>query len=56
MRHTYTYAVLEIAKESFDDIRLRLQEVEMYDKYHSKDDDGKDIIIFGTVALKAELI
>ncbi len=52
---TNTFSILEISKESFNDIKLRLAAVSMLHEYLSIDDDKREIIIFGTVALKGEL-
>lgn len=46
MRHTSTYAELEVSPETFDDIKARLEAAGVLDEYL----DG-DKIIFGTVAL-----
>lgn len=57
MTHTWTqtFSILEISKKSFLDIKLRLAAVNMLHEYLTLDDDKQEIIIFGTVALKAEM-
>lgn len=52
--YTQTYSILEVSKTTFNDIRIRLAKVNMLGDYLTLDDDGKEIIILGTVALKSE--
>lgn len=51
---TYTYAILEVSQSTIDDIKDRLLAIDYLDKFLSHDSDGKEIIILGTTALKAE--
>lgn len=47
--HTYTYAILEIEKESFNDISLRLEAAGYQDQFH--DDDT--VIDMSGIAIQA---
>lgn len=48
------YSVFPISEESYDDIRERLDAQGMLWKYKMLDDDGSEIIVLGTIALKKE--
>lgn len=52
--HYHTYNVLYISDASYDDIRGRLQDRGVLAKYALLDDDGAEIIVLGTMALKKE--
>jgi len=48
------YSILDIDSYAFEDIKQRLIAKELTDKYLLLDDDGQEIIVFGTTALRAE--
>lgn len=53
MSHRF-YTVLEVDEQSFDDIKQRLETQGNLWKYLMTHDDGSEIIVFGSTALKKE--
>lgn len=57
MTHTHTYAVLEISAAAYQDVRERLVKaagkVDFEGSYQGEEDDGAELLVLGTVALKA---
>jgi hypothetical protein len=53
LRQTHTYAILEVAPETYKDVRDRLEAAGVLQDYLWTG-DKPEIIIFGGVALKAE--
>jgi hypothetical protein len=54
LRQTYTYSILEISKESFEDIKKRLEAANCLDHYLDTDRKGRELLIMGTVAFRIE--
>jgi hypothetical protein len=50
----YFYGTLYISNSSFEDIRQRLVAEDLDWKYILQDENGQEIIVLGTTALKAE--
>jgi len=54
LRQTHTYAILDVAPSTFKDITRRLIEADVLQYYQDRDDKGKDLIVFGTTALRVD--
>jgi hypothetical protein len=48
------YTVLEVEASTFDDVKQRLETQNILWKYLMTHDDGSEIIVFGSTALKKE--
>lgn len=48
------FTILEVNSSTYDDIRGRLERIDMLWKYKSTDTDGVEVIVFGSTALKRE--
>lgn len=55
LRQTHTYAILDVAESTFKDITQRLDEAEVLAFYQDQDEKGKDLIVFGTTALRVDV-
>ncbi len=53
---TTTYSILEVSDSSFRDIKQRLASASRLNDYLSVDDDKREILILGEIALKAEVL
>ena len=53
-KHHPFYTVLLIDETSFDDIRMRLEKLDLLWKYLMKDEHNEEIIVLGSTALKKE--
>ena len=54
LRQTHTYAILDVAQTTFDDITQRLTEADCL-QYYQDEDAGRALIVFGTTALRVEV-
>jgi hypothetical protein len=52
MTHTYTYAVLDISAEAYQEIRDKLKAAGYSDQFH-KERDGAEVIDMHGIAVKA---
>lgn len=52
--HYHFYSVFLVEEDTFDDIRSRMEKQDMLRKHLMTDDDGEEIIVFGTTAFKKE--
>lgn len=52
-RHTYTYAVLEVSKAAYDEIRAKLEAAGYQHAFHS-DSDHPELIDMNGIALAPE--
>jgi hypothetical protein len=48
------YSIFDVNESAFEDIKRRLYSKQLAEKYMMVDDEGRDIIVFGTTALRAE--
>ena len=48
------YSVLKISRPAFEEIKQKLVDQELDLKYIMSDIDGREVIVFGSTALKAE--
>lgn len=55
MTHTHTYAILEISADAWQEVSARLKDAAScdFERDYLGEDDGKPILVLGTVALKA---
>jgi len=56
---THTYAILEVSAVAYEGVKCRLIEAVGYDGWwfrYRHENDGREIIVLGTVGLRAELI
>jgi hypothetical protein len=54
MNTTSTYSILEVSRAAFTDVRTRLEAAGVLGDYWDQDGEKRPLIVFGTVALKAE--
>jgi len=52
MTHTYTYAILEISKEAYDEIKSALEKAGYEDQFHENDEFGIVIDMHGIAVAK----
>lgn len=56
VRHTHTYAVLEVKRETFEDIKERLRRAgeEYLARYLMRDGRGREVIVLGEIGIRPE--
>ena len=54
LRSTYTYAILEVSKEAYDEIRAKLEKAGYQQAFHQSPTEDQEVIDMHGIALAVE--